>query len=514
MSPAEPKLRVPSFPPLSPNAASAPPPEQQTANRFRTYFDAAPVAVCVADAQGNFRDVNPAAASLAGCTREELLAKNIAQLHPPEALEQAVALVEEVLGAGHASARLPFLRADGERRQVRLDLTRLADGSFLGHLLDESEQHAAEQALRESEQRFRRLTEVAQDAVILIDDRGEVTYWNASAERIFGYASTEALGKNVHALLAPGRYAAEYSRGLAAFGRSGQGAAVGQTAELEAIHANGRRIPVELSVSSVRIRGTWHAVGIVRDVSERQQMEAHLRQRQKLAAIGRLASGVAHEINNPIAAIVACAHLLVEELEPGSQGAEDAHAIVEECERVESIVERLRSFAQSDADEPPSEVGVSEMLEEALALVAAPLRASGIEIRLDLPEELPTVVCRIHRFRHVFFNLLTNARDSLNERYPEWCGDKILRVTAETFQRDERPWVRMTVEDAGAGIAEGDLEHIFDPFFAGSQSDGGTGLGLWVARQIVDEHGGELRVESGPGEPTRFHVELKASAGG
>ena len=420
-------------------------------------------------------------------------------------------MVDRAVATGHVSARVPILRKDGGVRQIRLDVIRMDDGRLLGHMFDESAQHAAEQALRESEERFRRLADAAQDGVVLLDGAGAISYWNPAAERILGHTGAEALGKDVHALLAPSRYGAACTRGMAGFRESGTGAAVGRTVELTALHKDGRGVPVELSVSALRMGDEWHAVGLLRDISERKRMEVHVRQRQRLASIGTLAAGIAHEVNNPVAAIVTCAHLLLEEAAAGSQVAEDARSIVEECERIERIVERFRAFARPEASGPAAELDVREVVDAALGLVAAPLRSAGIDVRRDFADDTPPIAGHAARLQQVFVNLLTNAWEALDERYPRGGEEKVLRLSAGVFRRDERSWVRLTVEDRGGGIAEDALEHVFDPFFSGRTTGDGSGLGLWAAREIVDEHGGSLHVESRPGGPTRFHVELPAS---
>ncbi len=244
---------------------------------------------------------------------------------------------------------------------------------------------------------------------------------------------------------------------------------------------------------------------------ERSTIEAQLRQQQKLESIGTLASGVAHEINNPLMGIINYAELIADEvaddsIKPYTDG------IVKEGNRVATIVRNLLSFARQEK-ESHSPADLKDIIDNSLNLVTAILRKDQITIDVDVPEDLPMVKCRSQRIQQVVINLLTNAHDALNERYPGYDENKILRITARPFENEGKTWVRMTIEDRGPGIPEELLERIFDPFFTTKPRDEGTGLGLSVSFGIVREHKGRLWVESDPGEHTRFHMDLAADNG-
>ena len=146
----------------------------------------------------------------------------------------------------------------------------------LGIFWDITERKQAEKAIRESEEKFKAIAGSAKDAIIMMDNEGDISYWNKAAEEIFGYSAHEALGKELHLFLAPRKYHDAYARGILTFKRTGRGHAVGKTLELEAVRENGTKFPIELSVSAVKIEGKWHATGIVRDISQRKQAEEAL----------------------------------------------------------------------------------------------------------------------------------------------------------------------------------------------------------------------------------------------
>ncbi|MEE8594115.1 MAG: ATP-binding protein, partial [Candidatus Bipolaricaulota bacterium] len=241
---------------------------------------------------------------------------------------------------------------------------------------------------------------------------------------------------------------------------------------------------------------------------EKSVMEAQLRQQQKLESIGTLASGVAHEINNPLMGIINYAELIEDEIENESVKAYTA-GIIKEGNRVATIVRNLLSFARQDK-ESHSPADLKDIIDSSMSLVSSTLRKDQITIEVDVPDDLPNVKCRSQQIQQVVINLLTNAHDALNVRYASYDENKLLRIIARSYKKEGVSWIRITVEDHGPGIPQEMIERIFDPFFTSKPRDEGTGLGLSVSFGIVREHKGVLLVESVPGEYTRFHIDLPA----
>ena len=235
--------------------------------------------------------------------------------------------------------------------------------------------------------------------------------------------------------------------------------------------------------------------------------EAQLLQNQKLQSIGTLAGGVAHEINNPINGIMNYAQLVLDKLGPDSPVAEYAGEIIAESERVARIVHNLLTFSRHEKEEH-SPAKVADLIEATLSLVRAVISHDQITLEVEVSGDLPKVRCRSQQIQQVLMNLVTNARDALNARYPGHDQDKILRVSAGRLDRDGVPWVRVTVEDHGAGIPVGVQKRLFEPFFTTKGRARASGLGLSVSHGIAQDHGGELSVESEPGKYTRFHLDL------
>jgi len=243
---------------------------------------------------------------------------------------------------------------------------------------------------------------------------------------------------------------------------------------------------------------------------ERAGLEVHLRQSQRMESIGTLASGVAHEINNPLMGILNYTELVKDRAtDPKSQGF--LVEIEHEGKRIAEIVKSLMQFSRPPGAEHRS-ADLNDIISRSLSLVAATLRRDQIAIKRDLPASLPRIRCFDQQIQQVLINLLTNAQGALNERYAEFDEDKIIRLTGCVLEKDQKDWVRITIEDHGAGISPEVIDRIFDPFFSTKERYQATGLGLSVSFGIVRDHGGELSVESKLGEYTRFHIDLPPDA--
>ena len=265
----------------------------------------------------------------------------------------------------------------------------------------------------------------------------------------------------------------------------------------------------------VDTNGVKFLVGVFHDITESKQaeensriLESQLLQSQKLESIGTLASGVAHEINNPINGIMNYAQLILDDLGPEHTVSTYATEIGVETERVATIVKNLLSFARHDDAQMHSPARVCDIVAATQSLISAVMRRDQIQLEISVPEDLPQVSCRSQQIQQVVMNLLTNARDALNAKYARPGENKRILVTAGLIEKDDRQWMRVTVEDRGDGIPDEVRARIFDPFYTTKPRDKGTGLGLSISHGILKDHGGDLTVETEVGEWTRFHVDL------
>jgi len=255
-----------------------------------------------------------------------------------------------------------------------------------------------------------------------------------------------------------------------------------------------------------------HILAHQRDKAVRENLEAQLRQQQKLESIGTLASGIAHEINNPLNGIMNFAELIQDNLPPGDASQVYTGKIIEESKRVAKIVHNLLAFARQEK-ERHSPAALTDIIDASLGLMETVLRKDQITCQVEVSRDLPTIKCRSQQLQQVFINLIANARDALNHRYPEYNEDKVLRISAQPFEEDGRQWIRTMVEDHGEGIDEEIMHRIFDPFFTTKTRDAGTGLGLSVSHGIINEHKGRILVESEKRRFTRFYIDLPLDPG-
>ncbi len=246
---------------------------------------------------------------------------------------------------------------------------------------------------------------------------------------------------------------------------------------------------------------------------KRASIEQHLRAQQRLEAVGTLASGVAHEINNPVMGVANYAQLILDDSLEGSEQAVFASEILHETSRIATIVRNLLAFSRADA-QSHGPARLADIIADTLSLVRTVLRHDDVLLEVDVPDDLPAVDCRSQQVQQVLMNLVTNARDALNERYPGGHEDKRIRVTARSFDVDGQPWQRLTVEDHGPGVDEAVGARMWDPFYTTKPRDKGTGLGLSISHGIARDHHGRLWYECREGEWTRFHFELPAGPGG
>jgi PAS domain S-box-containing protein len=255
------------------------------------------------------------------------------------------------------------------------------------------------------------------------------------------------------------------------------------------------------------------AVGMAIDVTTREQAQAarallqeKLREQYRLEWIGKLASGLAHEINNPLQSILNFAQLIRARSE-ALNVREYAEEIAHEVRKLSDIMRNLQSLVRQE-DQLPFEIRVDDLVERTLSLFRTALGKEGIELSLDVPKDLPPAWGRAHGIQQVLINLMTGARDALNARYPLRHADKRIVVRGSVVERNERRWLRLTIEDRGTPIPAAALGQVFEPFNLLSGRDQGSGLRLAISHGIARENSGTLSAESDAQHGTRFHLDL------
>ena len=229
----------------------------------------------------------------------------------------------------------------------------------------------------------------------------------------------------------------------------------------------------------------------------------------QLAALGELAAGVAHEINNPINGVINYAQLILNKAVAESREEELSKRIIRESERVATIVRELLYFSRAESQQV-EQLTVLNALNESLSLAQNQLNKEGVALQIQLPDDLPMINSRSHQIQRLFLNLISNARYALTEKYPETDPNKVLMVIGEVIEQDHQPFVSVTFRDHGTGISPELIERVLNPFVTTKAAGVGTGLGLSISHEIVQKHDGTLSISSQEGEYTEVVIILPA----
>jgi len=329
------------------------------------------------------------------------------------------------------------------------------------------------------------IVESSDDAIISKDLNGTITSWNAAAERIFGYSPKEIIGKSILTLI-PADLQDEEKTIIA---RLRKGERI-EHFETTRVAKSGKLLSLSLTISPVR-DANGKVVGaskIARDISERKEFERRLVETEKIVATGRMAATIAHEINNPLEAVVNLIYLARLSPTVNDQVREYLRLAEQEIERVSLIARQTLGYFRETAT--PVDFPVSVLLDEVLTVYGAKLAYSGIDVHRDYQPAEPLMM-RKGELTQLFANLVANAIDAMPHG-----GD--LSVTVEPEGDSPANGVRVQMADTGTGISAELLEKIFEPFFT-TKEQRGTGIGLWLSRQFVEQHRGSIAVTSNTG---------------
>ncbi len=469
-------------------------------------------AVIGLDAELRVRSWNEAALRLYGWTAEEVLGRHVRDVlrtEFPGGEADRVRLFQEVAAAGRVRTQLVQFRRDGTRIAIDGESAAIhgADGSITGYVLanrDVTERAQAAAALRASEAKFRAAFHGASMGILLVDGDGRVLEYNRAFREMLGYEAAEMDRLQLPDLLHPD----DLKRSRLAALEMVQGSCDSLTDERRYRRKDGSYAPAVLRSSAVRDGGgaLLYSVGVIEDVTEKKAMQAQLLFADRMSSMGTLAAGVAHEINNPLAFILANISFVAEELSKLSPGRPELLRAVDETRegamRVREIVRDLKTFSRPD-EKRDEAVDVREVLQLSMNLAQNEIRHRA-RLVVDLGE-VPPVAASAHRLGQVFVNLLINAAQAMREGHAHLNE---LRVSCRTGD-DGR--VLAEVADTGCGIPPDVLPRIFEPFFTTKPVGVGTGLGLAICHGIVAGLGGEIQVDSQQGRGSTFRVLLPST---
>ena len=452
----------------------------------------------ICNPEGKLLEVNPALVSILGYeSKEDLLRLTPEQLSVDASGEPA-------LGRGGSQSgrtrtrEIRLRRKDGgvavcvDTSTGVLEAGRLI--RYQGTLVDVTEKHALEQKLHRQEEFRQHLLESFPDLILVLDLKGRYTFVSARIGELLGYGPDHLLGKNVED-------AENTSAELAALYRA---VATGKSAltscEYGSRHRDGSWRTM-LGMASPLLDAEGKPAGViisVRDVTMEKKLEQQIIQSERLAAMGQMIGGFAHELNNPLTSILGMSELL-QETETNEGARKQLSILHKEARRAAEIVQNLQYFARPPAP-GRSQVNLNELVQRTVQMQSYPLRKSNITVDF-LPEAaIPAVVADPNQLMQVFLNLLLNAEQAIRESREKGT------IRVRIGRNPDSVWI--VFQDDGPGIAPENLAHIFDPFFTTKRPGRGTGLGLSICKTVLREHGGNIDVSSAPGGGAVFTITL------
>jgi len=484
---------------------------RQSEERYRTILDEMQDDYFEVDLAGNYTFVNEANARQLGYPKEELIGMNYRVYIHPDDVENVYKTFNQVYRKGQPirACTYKIVRKDGSTGLGELSVFPLRNDKgeiigFRGIGRDVTERMQMIEALRQSEERYRTVLEQMEEAYYELDIAGNLTLFNDALCRQLGYSREELMGMDYRVYTPP----EDVKKVFETYNRVYRTGEPVKSFPVERIRKDGTRIFAEFSAFPLRNeRGEIIGFrGIVHDITERKQAELERKQMEqkaqlasRLASVGELASGVAHEINNPLTGVIGYAHLLLDRKDIPQDIRHDLEIINEGAQRVAAIIRKLLTFARQQKPEQKF-ANINEIIGTTLDLRAYELASNNIRVAFQPARDLPMTIVDPGQLQQVFLNLIINAETAMKLAH----GRGKLSIKTEHIDNT----MRISFKDNGPGIAKGNLERIFDPFFTTREIGQGTGLGLNVCHGIITEHKGKIWVESKLGRGATFIVEL------
>ena len=481
---------------------------------FRYLFEKNPNPMWVFDrATLSILEVNDAAVANYGYSHEEFRRISIADLRPAEDVPRLLSYLQDRPAGLKIAGEWQHVTKDGRRIDVEvtsytLDFQHRDAGLVVARDITESKR--AEAALRESEALTRGVLDAALDAYIRMDEKGRITEWNRMAEAVFGWSRAEVLGRTVADTVIPPDRREAHRRGLARFLETGEAALLNRRLELQALHRSGREFPVELTVLALDTDRGRVFSAFARDLIEKKQAEAQLRQAQKMEAVGQLTGGVAHDFNNLLTVIIGNLEFAAGRASKAAELTDPIDRALSAAETGAALTHRLLAFSRQQALQPENTdlnqvvTGMTDLLRRTLG--------EPIDIDVRLSKELWLALADKSQVESALLNLAINARDAMPD------GGKLAIETANTqldadyaarnVEVAPGDYVVLAVSDTGSGMAPEVAERAFEPFFTTKGVGKGSGLGLSMIYGFAKQSAGHLKIYSEPGHGTTVRLYL------
>lgn len=472
------------------------------------------------DFYGRIIEFNKGAEKIFGWKKEEVLNKERAEVTLiPEDCKKEInkEMSRRARAEGVCELDMVRIRKNGERFPVHSTITAIKDPSgkttgFVEIVRDLTRRRTLEKELTETKEFLENILDSSVDGIVTTDLKGKITYLNRAMEEMIKYRREEILGQHISQVYVRG---IQEARDIMALLRADERA---ENYEMETRTKDGEVLVILNSLFLVRgeddrVIGT---AGIFKDITEQKRLEAKLKSAQarlveasKMRALGELVAGVAHELNNPLMASQTILHVLLKNFSEDNPERERLELIKKCNNRIERIVEHLRGFSRQTEPEF-SELDINYPIENALMITGQQLLDHNILLKKRLAQNLPKIMGDSNQLEQVFLNLISNARDAMDE------GTRPKELTIYSYSTEDEgvPLVVVSVKDTGEGIPEKNLDKVLEPFFSTKPVGKGTGLGLSLCFGIIEAHGGRIEIKSQPGKGTEVTILLPIKQSG
>jgi PAS domain S-box-containing protein len=495
--------------------------------QYRAIFGASTDGLLLVDRRARVIDLNPALTQMFGYTPAELAGGSIRTLAAEPDSPKMQGMLQAI-GNGEAfETEGVGLRRDGSRFPVNARATPMTyrgEVHLLVTIRDITRRIEEQQRLVRSEQRLRATIESALDCIIATDADGRVIEFNPMAEATFRIPAQDALGRDMTGLLTPPRLREAYRAAIAGFLAGERPDLAGRRIEVSAQRGDGEEFEAELTLSRTESAEGRIFIAFLRDLTEqkaaaaqREQLQAQLRQAQKMEAIGHLAGGIAHDFNNLLTSLTGYVAMAQDRLLGiGEQkAARHLEKSLRSAERARNLVQQLLVFSRGQRGDRVA-IDLARHLGEFEELLRSTL-PSSVSFDTDYEPDLPPVMVDPTQLDQVLMNLCINARDAMDSRGALRVSVRNRSLNAGVCSACRKTFsgsfIELSVRDSGQGITPEVLERMFDPFFTTKQAGKGTGMGLSTTHGIVHDYGGHILVDTGAGRGTAFNVLLPPATG-
>jgi len=474
-------------------------------------------AIMALDLQGKIIEFNRGAENIFGWKKEEVINKqniNITNIPEDRARGLQKQIGERTINEGVFDLEIHRMKKDGSIFPSHTTINAIRGPShdvtgFVEIVRDITKRIILERELRETKDFLENIMESSVDGIVTTDLKGKITYMNRGMEEAIQYKREELLGTHISGFYVRG---IQQARDIMDVLRKMERA---KNYEIEVKRKDGKDLPILTSLFLLRddnndLIGT---AGIFKDISEQKLLEAKLKATQaslieasKMRAIGELVAGVAHEINNPLMASQTILYVILKNL-PQDSPERQRLELIEGCNaRIEKIVEHLREFSRQTKPEFIL-IDINQPIENAMIITGQQLMNHNINIEKHLSDDLPKILGDVNQLEQVFLNLISNARDAMEDTMEE----RKLTISSYSVDENGNPYIAVSFKDTGVGIPKDNLDKITEPFFSTKPAGKGTGLGLSLCFGIIESHSGRIEIQSEPAKGTEVKIFIPAN---